>query len=74
MCCWTSCSGISGLDALRRIRITWPDLPVVMISGQDDEDVAKETLRYGAFDYVVKPLDFEYLERTVYLKLMQRLG
>lgn len=66
--------GISGLDALRRIRTSWPDLPVVMISGQDDEVVAKDTLRYGAFDYVVKPLDFEYLERTVYLRLFQQLG
>jgi len=66
--------GISGLDALGKIRSGWPDLPVVMISGQGDEEVAKETLRAGAFDYVVKPLDFDYLERTIYLKLVERLG
>src|SRR3989304_7838076 len=66
--------GMSGLDALSRIRARWPGLPVVLISGQGDEEVAKETLRAGAFDYVVKPLDFDYLERTIYLKLVGRLG
>ena len=66
--------GMSGLEALSRIRTRWPGLPVVMVSGQDDEEVAKETLRAGAFDYVVKPLDFDYLERTIYLKLAERLG
>ena len=66
--------GMSGLEALSRIGARWPGLPVVMISGQGDEEVAKETLRAGAFDYVVKPLDFDYLERTIYLKLVERLG
>jgi len=66
--------GMSGVEALGRIRASWPDLPVVMISGQQDEEVAKDTLRYGAFDYVVKPIDFDYLERTLYLKLVERLA
>ena len=66
--------GMSGLEALSRIRTRWPGLPVVMVSGQDDEEVAKETLKAGAFDYVVKPLNFDYLERTIYLKLAERLG
>ena len=65
--------GLNGLDTLRKIRASWPDIPVVMISGQQDEDVAKAALEEGAFDYVVKPLDFDYLERTVYLKLVERL-
>ena len=65
--------GLNGLDTLRKIRASWPDIPVVMISGQQDEDVAKTALEEGAFDYVVKPLDFDYLERTVYLKLVERL-
>jgi len=65
--------GLNGLETLRKIRASWPDIPVVMISGQQDEDVAKAALEEGAFDYVVKPLDFDYLERTVYLKLVERL-
>ena len=65
--------GLNGLETLRKIRASWPDIAVVMISGQQDEDVAKTALEEGAFDYVVKPLDFDYLERTVYLKLVERL-
>ena len=65
--------GINGLEALRKIRASWPDLPVVMISGQSAEEVAKTTLKEGAFDYVVKPLNFDYLERTIYIKLAEKL-
>ena len=63
----------TGLEALRKIRASWPGLPVVMISGQQEEDVAKAALEEGAFDYVVKPLDFDYLERTIHMKLVERL-
>jgi DNA-binding response OmpR family regulator len=66
--------GTNGLEALRKIRASWPRLPVVMISGQQEEDVAKATLQEGAFDYVVKPFDFDYLERTLHLKLAARLA
>jgi DNA-binding NtrC family response regulator len=66
--------GLSGVDALGKIQEARPDLPVVMISGQEDEELAKKTLRAGAFDYVVKPLDFDYLERTIHLKLLQRFS
>ena len=65
--------GLNGLETLRKIRATWPDVPVVMISGQQEEAVAKKALQEGAFDYVVKPLDLGYLERTVYMKLVERL-
>ena len=65
--------GTTGLEALRKIRASWPGLPVVMISGQQEEDVAKAALEEGAFDYVVKPLDFDYLERTIHMKLVERL-
>lgn len=64
----------NGLEALRKIRASWPELPVLMISGQQEEDVAKATLEEGAFDYVVKPFDFDYLERTVHLKLAEKLA
>jgi len=63
----------NGLEALRKIRASWPELPVLMISGQQEEDVAKATLEEGAFDYVVKPFNFDYLERTIHLKLAEKL-
>lgn len=65
--------GLSGMETLRRIKKQWPDLAVVMVSGENDEDIAKQTIQEGAFDYVLKPIQFDYLERTVYLKLVQEL-
>lgn len=65
--------GMSGMEVLARIHATRPDLPVVMVTGMTDEELAKETLAKGAFDYVMKPMNFDYLERTIYIKLAEKL-
>jgi DNA-binding NtrC family response regulator len=65
--------GMSGMEVLSEIRAKQPDLPVVMVTGITDEELAKETLRQGAFDYVMKPMNFDYLERTLYIKLAEKL-
>ena len=65
--------GVTGLEALQKIQALHPDLPVVMVTSETDEDLAKTTLEQGAFDYVMKPMNFDYLERTIYLKLAERL-
>jgi len=57
--------GLNGVDALPAIRALAPDAKVVMVSGVLDEEVAKQTLARGAFDYITKPIDLAYLERTV---------
>jgi DNA-binding NtrC family response regulator len=36
-----------------------------MISGVDDADLAKQALARGAFDYVVKPPDWNYLAQSL---------
>lgn len=57
--------GLNGLDALPAIRALAPDAKVVMVSGVLDEQLAKQTLARGAFDYIAKPIDLAYLERTI---------
>jgi len=47
-------SDLDGLDILKEIKAKKPETEVVMISGQDKIDVAVNTMKYGAFDYVVK--------------------
>jgi len=42
-----------------------PVLAVIMVTGNEDIAMARETLKIGAVDYVAKPLDFEYLGRAV---------
>jgi CheY-like chemotaxis protein len=58
--------GMDGVETLRRIRHVNRAVPVLMITGNDDADTARETLRLGAFDCVSKPFDLSYLERAVH--------
>ena len=55
-------SGVSTLDRLRQLR---PDVPIIMLTANADEQLARETLRRGAFDYVTKPVNLDHLIRIV---------
>lgn len=45
---------MDGIDVLKEIKVISPATEVVMISGQDKIEVAVNTMKYGAFDYIVK--------------------
>jgi CheY-like chemotaxis protein len=57
--------GISGLPVLDQLRQDHPGLPVVIVTGNPDVDVARGTLARGAFDYLRKPFQFDVLARVV---------
>lgn len=57
--------GIDGLEALRRIRESHPDLPVVMVTGHQDVRTAVEALRRGATDYLTKPVQADEFRVTI---------
>ncbi len=44
----------NGVEILKQIKDTNPDTQVVALSGQDNIEVAIDTMKYGAYDYVVK--------------------
>ncbi|SRR5690554_1971682 len=44
----------NGVEILKEINENYPDTQVIMLSGQDKIDVAIDTMKYGAYDYVVK--------------------
>ena len=56
---------LDGLETLRRIRKVNLRVPVLMVSGNDDIAAAKEAIALGAFDYTLKPVDFNYLCRAL---------
>ncbi|HEU5191336.1 MAG TPA: response regulator [Methylomirabilota bacterium] len=60
---------MDGITVLRRIRDANTRVGVLMMSGNTDSEAAKETLQLGAFDYVLKPFDFDYLDRAVHKML-----
>jgi two-component system, NtrC family, response regulator AtoC len=55
-------SGTSTLDRLRQVR---PNVPIVMLTANADEQLARETLKHGAFDYVMKPFNLDHLTRVL---------
>ncbi len=57
--------GARGTDLLRKIREAGIKCPVVMITGFPNLDSAAEAVRYGAFDYISKPVNKETLLRFV---------
>lgn len=44
----------NGIEVLKKIKAFNPDIQVIMLSGQDQLEIAVNCLKYGAFDYVVK--------------------
>ncbi len=49
--------GMTGLEVLTKIREFNPDLPVVIVSGQQDISTAIELLKKGVYDYIIKDQD-----------------
>jgi two-component system NtrC family sensor kinase len=57
--------GMQGLDLVRRLRLDRPTLPVILMTSEGSEQVAIETLRAGAADYLAKPFEAEQLLAAV---------
>jgi DNA-binding response OmpR family regulator len=58
-------AGLTGVEVLQQMKLRWPELPVVIVSGAGDVALAKRCLSRGALDYVSKPFNWEYLHRCV---------
>jgi len=57
--------GIDGHTVLEHLRGQSRPPTVIIVSGNHQEDEAQELLQRGAFDYVMKPIDFSYLEQAI---------
>jgi DNA-binding response OmpR family regulator len=64
---------MDGIEVLKKIREFDDSIGVIMITAFREEDVAKHALELGAFDYINKPFDFDYLERSLETKLQLML-
>jgi DNA-binding NtrC family response regulator len=70
--------GVNGLDLLKDIKVNYPDIEVIVVSGHGDMDTVISAMRLGAIDYLRKPfrqMDIRIaIERTQkFLLLQQRL-
>jgi len=66
--------GMGGIDALKEIKKINPKIAIIMVTAVIDEELAKRALQLGADDYVTKPLDLNYIETFVMVKMIQLLG
>jgi putative nucleotidyltransferase with HDIG domain len=62
----------NGIALLERIRAQQPNLPVVMVTAIHDISVAIDSMRRGAYDYLLKPFEREHLVNTVQRALEHR--
>ena len=54
-----------GVDCLRQIRKRHSDVGIIIVSGQEEVETAVQTMKMGAFDYILKPAKAELLLRAV---------
>jgi DNA-binding NtrC family response regulator len=57
--------GTSGLDLLRTIKKRWPDLDVIMLTGNATVDNAITSMKEGAYDYFTKPVELARVEQVM---------
>ncbi len=57
--------GMDGIEVLERIKSLNPSLPVIMISGHANIELAVKATKLGAFDFIEKPLSLDKVLLTV---------
>ncbi|MDA2937280.1 response regulator [Acidobacteria bacterium AH-259-A15] len=62
----------NGLEVLPEIKEMNKDVGVIMVTGVQDKEIGQRALELGAFDYIIKPFSYEYLEKVLWwsVKLM----
>jgi DNA-binding NtrC family response regulator len=63
--------GMSGVELVKHIRMNYPDVPVIVITGQGDLKTAIEVLKLGASDYFAKPFALSAIQESTQLVLQK---
>ncbi len=61
---------MDGMDILRKIKQLNNNTAVIMMTGFPEEEKAKQMIQEGAYDYIIKPFDLDYLELSVLSKII----
>jgi len=62
---------MNGLDALKEIKKTNPEIAVMIVTALCDEELAKKALQWGADDYITKPFDLDDMADKVLVHMIQ---
>ena len=66
--------GKGGVEVLEKLAAELPGTGVMMVSGNEDEAIARDCLRRGAFDYLSKPPNLDSLESVIKARLLLQRG
>ena len=55
----------TGTQTLDELRVLRPDVPIIIVTANADEGLARDTLTRGAFDYVLKPFDMDRIGQVL---------
>ena len=58
-------TGVNGLETLKQIKVTDPDVVVILMTGYPTVESSIDALRAGAYDYIVKPFRLNELKDIV---------
>lgn len=56
---------MNGIQLLEKITPEYPNIPVIVITAVDDKDIALEAIKFGAYEFIVKPPDTDRLLLTI---------
>ncbi len=63
---------VNGLEAIQFFQQEWPHVPLIVMTGYPNLETAKELMKRGLVDYLVKPVDKEKLVAAVEKGMSQR--
>jgi UDP-3-O-[3-hydroxymyristoyl] N-acetylglucosamine deacetylase len=66
--------GIDGVEALKKLKALYPELPIVLMSGHAGIDIAVKAMKAGASDFLEKPLNLDILLEKVAAHLAPPMG
>ncbi|GAA0294135.1 nitrogen assimilation response regulator NtrX [Rhodovulum strictum] len=58
---WLKDSNMDGIDILSRVKRDNPDIPIVIISGHGNIEIAVAAIKQGAYDFIEKPFNIDQL-------------
>ncbi|MGE4440770.1 MAG: response regulator [Desulfomicrobium sp.] len=58
--------GMDGIETLREIKLAWPRIQVVLLSGHGGEEMGVRGMAYGAYAYLLKPVALKTIVETAY--------
>ena len=57
--------GMDGIETLKKIKASHPLVEVILLTGHGSTETAVEGMKEGAFDYLMKPADFEDINKKL---------